>query len=72
MRTSVKKTSLNISSPAMSRMGRTSIPGVLQVQDERGDPLVLRAPLDGGGIGPQQEQAPRGQVGGGDPDLLSR
>jgi len=30
MRTSVKKISLNSSSPAMSRIGRTSIPGVLR------------------------------------------
>ena len=32
MRTSVKKISLNSSSPAMSRIGRTSIPGVFRLR----------------------------------------
>ena len=32
MRTSVKKISLNSSSPAMSLMGRTSMPGVLRLR----------------------------------------
>ena len=32
MRTSVKKISLNSSSPAMSRIGRTSMPGVFRLR----------------------------------------
>ena len=71
MRTSVNHTSLNISSPTMSRIGRHSMPGVLHVDDERGDALVLRAPLDRRGIGAEEEQPPLREVRGGDPDLLA-
>ena len=43
----------------------------LHVDDEGGDALVLGAAFDGGGVGPQEEEPPSGQVGGGDPDLLT-
>ena len=46
-------------------------PRGVHVDDEGGDALVLGPPLDGGGIGPQQEEPPAGQVGGRDPDLLA-
>ena len=55
----------------MSRMTLTSMPGQLHVDDEGGDPLVLGPALDGGGVGAHEEQAPLGQVGGGDPDLAA-
>ena len=47
------------------------MPGQLHVDDERRDPLVLGATLDGGGVGAHQEEAPLGEVGGGDPDLAA-
>src|ERR687894_768840 len=39
--------------PALDAVG-------LHVDDERGDPLVLRLPLEGGGIRTHQEEAPLG------------
>ena len=39
-------------------------PRRLHVEDEGGDPLVLLPPLDRRRVRPQQEQPPRGQVGG--------
>ena len=43
----------------------------LHVDDEGGDALVLGPALDGRGVGAEQEEAPLGQVGGRDPDLLA-
>ena len=45
--------------------------GGLEVDDERGDPLVFGPASDGGRVGAEQEQSPLGQVGRRDPDLLS-
>ena len=59
MRASVKYTSLNSASPVIWRSGRTSTPGAVHVDDERGEPGVL----DGLGIGAHDEQAPAGDVG---------
>src|SRR5439155_11796943 len=43
----------------------------LHVDDQGGDPLVLGAALDRGGVGAHEEQAPLGDVGRADPDLLT-
>ncbi len=55
----------------MSRIGRHSMPSASRSTIERGDALVLRLPLDGGGVGAHEEEAPLGDVGRGDPDLLA-
>src|SRR5712691_10430021 len=46
-------------------------PRCVHVDDERGDALVLGAALDGAWVGPEEEEAPVGEVCGRDPDLLA-
>ena len=53
-RTSVKNTSLKCAPPVICRSGRTSMPGVLHVEHEVGDPVVLRHAR----VGADEQHAP--------------
>ncbi len=51
---------------------RTALDAVgIEVDDQRGDAFVLRAPVDRGRVGAHEEQAPLRDVRGRDPDLLA-
>ncbi len=70
-RASSKKISQNISSPVMSRIGRMSMPGASRSTISAVMPSCLRLSAMAVGIGAHEEQAPLGDVGGRDPDLLA-
>ena len=66
-RTSSRNTSQKWLSPSMVRIGRTSTPGLVHVEDQPGDALVLRRV----GVGAHEQLAVVGDVGPRAPDLLA-